>query len=336
MRIHAYQGFCSICNKTFRILKDHIRNVHCEKQFFCGFEGCDKGFSKKHGLERHLMTHSDDFKPFQCPKCLRKFVERLQLERHFVVHQKVKFVTAHRCHQCLKYLNRRADLIRHVNTVHKEKKFECNECPDRRFGTKFEVLRHFKVVHLGLKLKRPKFERVPIDEIMSSTLIEEISGMSEDGDDFEVEALDASDTDVCESIRQEIVEQAANRARRITVESAEEMVQVIGPNTETEERLPTPEINIWECQRCNRPFDSQQRLTLHNKRNHNWRCKKCSGINTFHRREDYQLHWIEQHAGDQALYQDKIECAICLDLFADKAAVVNHQKHEHVDYLLSP
>lgn len=304
---------CPYCLKPFRILADHIKNVHMEKQFLCGFEGCDKSFAKKHGLTRHLKTHSDDFKQFQCPDCQRMFVEKIQLERHYQVHRKAVKITNHRCEKCLKYFNRRADLVRHSLSVHQEKLFQCDLCPDRRFGNKFEVLRHFKAFHFGEKYRRRKAAKVPIEDIIDGEfVIREFENDATDKLEVKIEAIEEQNYEI-------VMVEVLERVEAVDERPAEVKIFAQQPP------------DRWECQRCCRNFESLQRLKLHNSRNHNWKCKLCPGgsqaVNLFHRREDFELHWMENHG--HARFPDKLQCSICLDMFADKAAIHTHQKNEH-------
>lgn len=323
---------CPYCNRQFKALKDHIRNVHREKKFVCWFECCEKSFSKKHGLERHLKTHSDDFKPYQCPNCSRVFVEKIQLERHFQVHLKPEKITDHRCASCLKFFNRKYDLERHNKTVHQNKSYECDLCPSRRFGTKFEVLRHFRIVHWGEKPKRKKTIKVPIKEIISCSIVKPTEEESSnktfefvEGTQMKVtlESVELltrmnEDQDTAECVIEELDEEIliaefwAEPLKLTTQRDASNLVQ-------------------WECQRCSRTYESSQRLKLHNIRNHNWKCKLCpteaNTVESFHRKEDFILHWFEHHL--QQSFPDKIECSICLDLFASISALHKHQSKEH-------
>lgn len=329
---------CPFCFKSFKALKHHIRNVHSEKRFHC--EQCGKSFGKKHGLDRHLKTHSDDFKSYQCPKCSRLFVEKIQLERHFHVHLKAKKKTKHRCLECQKYFNRRPDLLRHRKTIHQERVYECDLCPDRRFSSKFEVLRHFKTVHLGDKPKRKiPAKKIPIEDIMLSVIEEEPEDNSECSGDVTVEALDEQispmskpkmkvileSVEPVENFLQSSVESEPDESTaEYLIEHWEEPVQVITQHN-------VQRIVQWDCQRCNRTFDTCQRLKLHNIRNHSWKCKLCpkdtNAITFFHRKEDFELHWVDNHVLEP--FPDKTECFICLDMFAEKAAMHRHQKSEH-------
>lgn len=295
--------FCSLCKKSVKDLGDHIKNVHSERKFICGFEGCKKKFAKKNGLNRHLMTHNDGFKQYECPECLRVFVEKIQLERHFKIHLKPKKITSFQCEECLRYFNRAAELKRHVKTIHQEKLHECALCPSsRRFGNKFEVLRHFKTVHLGQKIIRKKQSpKVPLEDIVAQTIIEE---------NVQIE-FHYEETEILEKVE--------------LVEAADKSEDVMYTEVELAEEI------HWDCQRCHRRFENLERLKLHNNRNHNWKCVLCQGgqnsINIYQRKEDFELHHFECHKME--FFPDKIECPVCHDLFANSRALHNHQSNEH-------
>ncbi|CRK91083.1 CLUMA_CG004771, isoform A [Clunio marinus] len=299
---------CPFCDKTFRYLNDHIKTVHYEHKYFCGFEGCNKSFAKLGGLNRHLKIHCDDFKDFHCPVCSKRFAEKSQLERHFHVHFKAEKKTDFRCDKCLNYYNRQSDLKRHIKSIHSEKKYQCDQC-DRRFRSKFEVLQHFKVIHLGQKAKRSKRPpKVPFNDILNHVYDEIIVEALDDTFDI-TESLDNTEHiefDYLISEEQQLMNEAI-------------FLQVFQPPIK------------WECQRCNRFYETPEKLKLHNIRNHNWKCKKCPNtkdtINIFYRKEDFQLHWIEIH--NDETFPDKLECTICGDMFATKAALCNHNRNEH-------
>jgi hypothetical protein len=66
---------CKICGKAVKNLSGHMRNVHYEKKFKCPYDGCDKGFSKKHKFEEHIaIRHTREFL-FNCrvPGCGLQF-----------------------------------------------------------------------------------------------------------------------------------------------------------------------------------------------------------------------------------------------------------------------
>lgn len=300
-----------------------------EKQFMCGVDGCNKEFARKFNLVRHILTHSDDFKQIQCPVCEKLFVEKIQLERHYQVHLKQEKKTDFKCLICMKFFNRKADLVRHKKTVHQEKLFQCDQCSQRRFGTKFAVLRHFKIVHLGVKDKRRKpVKKVPLHKILSLSAREEEFLAENVQDDYNednavmVEILDYVETDDAEVIEIETFNTHIFEAETSKIYQPE-TAKLIPQNIQ--------KIVHWKCQRCNQNFDNVQRLKLHNSRNHNWKCKKCPGgkshVNFFFRREDFELHWMENH-GDE-VFPGKLQCLTCFDMFANLSALHNHQKNDH-------
>ncbi|XP_071444254.1 zinc finger protein 667-like isoform X2 [Hetaerina americana] len=64
-----------------RLLKTHIRTVHCDtKPFKCKYD-CSLSFKTKGSLMRHMRRHTGE-RPFRCKQCNRSFRESGALTRH--------------------------------------------------------------------------------------------------------------------------------------------------------------------------------------------------------------------------------------------------------------
>ncbi|KAG9397364.1 C2H2-type zinc finger [Carpediemonas membranifera] len=90
---HPFDKFiCSQCKRTFGTngqLKRHMKEVHCENQWICEWEGCGRAFSRKERLIFHKRKHVGD-RPFVCrmPQCGETFVRKEHLYNHILTSHK--------------------------------------------------------------------------------------------------------------------------------------------------------------------------------------------------------------------------------------------------------
>jgi uncharacterized Zn-finger protein len=109
---------CEKCKKKF-ISKEsvdrHIYEQHRRpKTFFCSWKGCNKSFSEKNPLTRHLRTHTQE-KPFVCSTCKKKFNDDSNRKRHEYLHTgRNGFI----CRFCPGKFTRRTDRRRHERQAH--------------------------------------------------------------------------------------------------------------------------------------------------------------------------------------------------------------------------
>lgn len=123
-----YEG----CYKSFTrpsVLTEHQEIVHHGiKPFLC--DVCERAFTKKSHLERHLYTHSEE-KPFSCSHCGKGVTTRQQLRRHEITHTKAFKCTFEGCSEAF---YKHPQLRSHILSVH-EQKLTCQKC-----GKKFQRL----------------------------------------------------------------------------------------------------------------------------------------------------------------------------------------------------
>ncbi|XP_058835996.1 zinc finger protein 319-like [Topomyia yanbarensis] len=118
---NKHQGFrvkCHICHKMLRSkLKTHIEYIHSEGVPRCNI--CNKEYSNKYKLMRHLKCHTDPREPgasVRCERCNESFESVSKLKYHKAKHQTKIF----QCDKCSKMFYRNEALVQHQKT-HEEK-----------------------------------------------------------------------------------------------------------------------------------------------------------------------------------------------------------------------
>ena len=107
----------------------------------CTFAGCDKKFSTKFNLYRHIRSHNQ--KLFKCSKCTQYFVSA----EDFKEHNELKHSLAVVCHQCGKTMASSSNLKRHAKLCVAGEKVHCDFCP-KVFTSREGMLEH-RNLHLG-------------------------------------------------------------------------------------------------------------------------------------------------------------------------------------------
>ena len=67
--------------------KPHIKptnNNEIIKEYSCDSEGCDKTFTEKRNLNRHIQTVHNKIKQFSCPSCNKIFGAKQVMKRHLL------------------------------------------------------------------------------------------------------------------------------------------------------------------------------------------------------------------------------------------------------------
>ena len=137
---------CNICNKRFvslRSLSTHRRNMHSAKNeqnqphnsdstdkwirysgditrpFKCGYKGCGKRYTRKHGLQKHFVSHIGDSQ-FRCYSgdCTgaKRYCDSRALARH--IHKKHTMVRLYESNICNKRFGRGDHLKHHKDQIH--------------------------------------------------------------------------------------------------------------------------------------------------------------------------------------------------------------------------
>ena len=116
---------CKLCHKVFcntPAYDKHKQGMHEGIVTKC--KVCDKTFSFRENMLRHLRQVHTDLKPFGCKQCKRYFGDSSNLQRHIrMVHLKTRIP----CQICQRSCLDRGDLSRHITEKH-AKPLMCQAC----------------------------------------------------------------------------------------------------------------------------------------------------------------------------------------------------------------
>ena len=102
---------CNSCNKRFlfsSMLRQHNRSHTCQKLFKCFHGKCQSRYKHPQDLECHIATHNVD--RFECEMCDKFFSQKRLLKRHLVVHTNICTYKCSNCKESFKHYNQ---LYRH-------------------------------------------------------------------------------------------------------------------------------------------------------------------------------------------------------------------------------
>lgn len=116
-----YKLYTSPIAKRVMTENTHVKFSN-KTQYICGM--CNRDFSSKNNLKRHLVTHSG-VKPYLCKVCQKNFSQFGTLKQHMYTHTGEKpFV----CEICKRGFSQYKSLIFHKRRHTGEKPFFCNYC----------------------------------------------------------------------------------------------------------------------------------------------------------------------------------------------------------------
>lgn len=113
---------CRFCDKSFRHKNDidnHERKHTGEKPYKCHYEGCERAFSIKSGLQTHIKVVHQNFR-FQCDECEAEFSSSVARRNHKLVKHSTE--RAFSCGDCGKCFATNSFLLQHRRNVHLKKR----------------------------------------------------------------------------------------------------------------------------------------------------------------------------------------------------------------------
>ena len=113
-----------------------------EKRFRCTHDGCSYATDRKFNLTVHMRTHVEQ-KPFKCPICEKEFTQKNNLERHLLTHE--TDTPRFECEICHKTFAHKESLAVHMNE-HNGVEFKCEKCEYTTYDAR-NLKRHVKAKH---------------------------------------------------------------------------------------------------------------------------------------------------------------------------------------------
>lgn len=83
---------------------------------------CEKSYSTREEAQKHLETHSTEYKPYACETCSKTFKNRYQLVIHTRTHTGEK---PFECPVCKKTFSMSSNLQKHMDTHSNDKPYGC-------------------------------------------------------------------------------------------------------------------------------------------------------------------------------------------------------------------
>ncbi|KAJ9597229.1 hypothetical protein L9F63_011903, partial [Diploptera punctata] len=307
---------CVDCNKNFKLkssLERHRRVIHMEGETYSCPE-CEARCPDKGTLARHMYTHTG-LKPYSCTRCNKQFSRKYHLERHVIqTGCDGNPRPSHPCQVCGRMFSRKDNLREHLRAhagqVKRKKKYNCQHCNKEFHGT--TLLQIHMRTHTGEKPYQCDF--CP-KSFPSSGAMKKHRRMHTGERPYECK----------ECLAKFAAKETLNRHVRTHTGIKPHSCHFCGKSFIQASQLRahifhhTGE-NGYTCEHCGKAFNRRSRLKMHVKYVHEgakpYECDQCT--KTFVRKEDLSRHAI-LHTGIKAH-----KCPICEKCFAMKSSLKIH------------
>lgn len=147
MRMMAENFPCKNCSEKFeskKALTQHLHIDHGEllKSFTCHYENCNKSFTLKDTLSKHIKSAHEGAPKFPCNQCPTILSSKMSMQRHInTCHLKLKTFV---CEICSAAFSEAKSLKYHERKVHMgidDKRIKCENC-NMKFQTQWQLNRH--------------------------------------------------------------------------------------------------------------------------------------------------------------------------------------------------
>ncbi|XP_059474666.1 zinc finger protein 436 isoform X1 [Neocloeon triangulifer] len=307
---------CVDCQKKFKLkssLERHRRVIHFEGETYSCPE-CDARCPDKGTLARHMYTHTG-LKPYTCNRCDKMFSRKYHLERHVIqTGCDGKPKPSHPCQVCGRMFSRKDNLREHLRAhagqVKRKKKYNCEFCNKEFHGT--SLLQIHTRIHTG---ERP----YPCDfcekTFPSSGAMKKHRRMHTGERPYECK----------ECFAKFAAKETLNRHVKTHTGVKPHTCGYCGKSFIQASQLRSHIFHHtgeygFTCDICNKSFNRRVRLSMHIKYVHEgakpYECDQCT--KTFVRKEDLARHTI-LHSGVKSH-----KCPICEKQFAMKSSLKIH------------
>ncbi|VVC99044.1 unnamed protein product, partial [Leptidea sinapis] len=158
-----WDSSCELCGielNSAREYRSHFRRIHRDQNrtkyppvrrpHMC--EECGKIYQTQAALKYHHLTHKGE-KPFACPHCDKSFTGKIGLTKHLRVHSDVTVKTTYPCKICGKQFSTVSNRWRHMFVHEGNMPHKCDVC-QKTFTFASEKRYHYE--HKHMKIPYPK------------------------------------------------------------------------------------------------------------------------------------------------------------------------------------
>jgi uncharacterized Zn-finger protein len=140
---------CNVCDTSFKTRDALVRHLEKEEHPIMQCKQCDKSFTRKHDLERHVTScNPEGHSSLRCELCGTTFTRKSDLDRHSKNRVNIDGTAKYVCDKCNEQLCNRTQFVVHCQSKHRDKEgsFKCYQC-STSYATDSDLKKHKGAVH---------------------------------------------------------------------------------------------------------------------------------------------------------------------------------------------